>query len=212
MWSMPFLAHAILRAGAETKQSAPWTAGDCMNVTATSIPGVLIVEPRLNGDARGFFTEVYQEARYAQAGIAARFVQDNLSRSEKGVLRGLHLQNPNQQGKLVTVLRGAVLDVAVDVRIGSPTFSRHVAIELSEENRRQVWIPRGFAHGFLVRSDSADLFYKCDAPHSAADELVLRWNALGIDWGCDDPKLSRRDRDGGALAELAERLPRYEPA
>jgi dTDP-4-dehydrorhamnose 3,5-epimerase len=183
-----------------------------MNVIATSLPGVLIVEPRLNGDARGFFTELYQEARYSGAGIATRFVQDNLSRSEKSVLRGLHLQNPNPQGKLVTVLRGAVLDVAVDVRIGSPSFGCHVAIELSEANRRQLWIPRGFAHGFLVRSDSADFFYKCDAPYSAVDELVLRWNALGIDWGCDDPRLSPRDRDGCTLAELATRLPRYEGA
>lgn len=182
-----------------------------MNVTATSLPGVLIVEPRVNGDARGFFTELYREARYAGAGIAARFVQDNLSRSEKGVLRGLHLQNPNQQGKLVTVLRGAVLDVAVDVRIGSPTFGRHVAIELSEDSHRQIWIPRGFAHGFLVRSDSADFFYKCDACYSAADELVLRWDSLDIDWGCADPKLSPRDRAGATLAEFADRLPRYEP-
>ena len=165
-----------------------------MNVIATSIPGVLLVEPRVNGDARGFFTELYQEARYAGAGIPARFMQDNLSRSQRGVLRG------------------AVLDVAVDVRRGSPTFGRHVSVELSEENRRQVWIPRGFAHGFLVRSDSADFLYKCDAPYSAADELVLRWNALGIDWGCDDPQLSARDRNGSTLAELAERLPRYEPA
>jgi dTDP-4-dehydrorhamnose 3,5-epimerase len=183
-----------------------------MNVTATSLPGVLIVEPRLIGDARGFFTELYQEERYAGAGIAAVFVQDNLSRSEKGVLRGLHLQNPNPQGKLITVLRGAVVDVALDVRVGSPTFGQHIAVELSEENRRQLWIPRGFAHGFAVRSDSADFFYKCDALHSAADELVLRWDAFGIDWGCDDPKLSPRDRDGSTLAELADRLPRYEGA
>lgn len=203
---------AEIRSSEETKLTRAQGPGDRMNVITTSIPGVLIVEPRVNGDARGFFTELYQEARYAGAGIAARFVQDNLSRSERGVLRGLHLQNPNPQGKLVTVLRGAVLDVAVDVRIGSPSFGRHVAIELSEANRRQLWIPRGFAHGFLVRSDSADFFYKCDAPYSAADELVLRWNALGIDWGCDDPKLSARDRGGCTLAELATRLPRYEGA
>ncbi|HEY6254987.1 MAG TPA: dTDP-4-dehydrorhamnose 3,5-epimerase [Xanthobacteraceae bacterium] len=185
-----------------------------MNVIATPIPGVLFVEPRLNGDARGFFTELYQEARYAGAGIATHFVQDNLSRSEQGVLRGLHMQNPHPQGKLVTVLRGAVLDVAVDMRVGSPTFGHHVATELNDQNRRQLWIPRGFSHGLLVRSDSADFFYKCDAPYSAADEIVLRWDEprLGIDWGCDDPKLSPRDRDGRTLAELADRLPRYEPA
>jgi dTDP-4-dehydrorhamnose 3,5-epimerase len=183
-----------------------------MNVIATAIPGVLLIEPRLSGDARGFFTELYQEERYIGAGIAPRFVQDNLSRSAKGVLRGLHIQNPHPQGKLVTVLRGAVLDVAVDARIGSPTFGHHMAIELNDENRRQLWIPRGFAHGFLVRSQSADFFYKCDASYSAADEFVLRWNEprLGIDWGCDNPKLSPRDRDGHTLAELADRLPRYE--
>lgn len=183
-----------------------------MKITATSIAGVSIVEPALIGDSRGFFSELYQAERYAGAGIAARFVQDNLSRSAAGVLRGLHLQNPNPQGKLVSVLRGAVLDVAVDVRTGSPTFGRHVAIELSEGNRRQLWIPRGFAHGFIVRSDSADLFYKCDALYSAADELVLRWDdpELGIDWGCDHPILSERDRNGRTLAELAPRLPRCE--
>jgi dTDP-4-dehydrorhamnose 3,5-epimerase len=141
-------------------------------------------------------------------------VQDNLSRSERGVLRGLHLQNPRPQGKLVTVLRGRVLDIAVDVRVGSPAFGRHVAIELGEENRRQVWIPRGLAHGFLVLSESADFFYKCDDLYSPADELVLAWNdpQLAIDWGCDAPTLSARDREGRTLAELASRLPRYEGA
>jgi dTDP-4-dehydrorhamnose 3,5-epimerase len=185
-----------------------------MNVIETAIPGVLIVEPPLRGDARGFFMELYQEERYAGAGIASRFVQDNLSRSAQGVLRGLHVQNPNPQGKLVTVLRGSVLDIAVDVRTGSPTFGRHVATELNEQNRRQLWIPRGFAHGFMVRSEIAEFFYKCDAFYSAADEIVLRWDEpqLGIDWGCDDPQLSPRDREGSSLAQLAGRLPRYEPA
>jgi dTDP-4-dehydrorhamnose 3,5-epimerase len=182
-----------------------------MNVIETAIPGVLIVEPARLGDARGFFMELYQEERYGAAGIAPPFVQDNLSRSARGVLRGLHVQNPHPQGKLVSVLRGCVLDVAVDVRVGSPTFGRHVATELSEENRRQLWIPRGFAHGFFVRSESADFYYKCDAFYSAADEIVLRWNdpQLGIDWGCDSPQLSPRDREAGTLAELAGRLPRH---
>jgi dTDP-4-dehydrorhamnose 3,5-epimerase len=185
-----------------------------MNITETALPGVLIVEPQRFGDARGFFQELYQQDRYAGRGIAARFVQDNLSRSARGVLRGLHLQNPRPQGKLVTVLRGAVLDVAVDVRLGSPTFGRHVAIEVSEDNHRQVWIPRGFAHGFVVRSESADFFYKCDELYSSADELVLAWNdpQLAIDWGCDAPSVSARDRQGRTLAELASRLPRYEGA
>jgi dTDP-4-dehydrorhamnose 3,5-epimerase len=183
-----------------------------MKVTATAIPGVMIVEPVVIGDARGFFTELHQAERYAAAGIPARFVQDNLSRSAAGVLRGLHLQNPNPQGKLVSVLRGAALDVAVDVRTASPTFGRHVAVELSEQNRRQLWVPRGFAHGFIVRSDSADFFYKCDALYSAGDELVLRWDdpQLDIDWGTAHPILSERDRAGRTLAELAPRLPRYE--
>src|SRR5580658_2142259 len=132
-----------------------------MKVLPTAIPGVLIVEPEVVGDARGFFCETYRQDRYAAEGIGP-FVQDNLSRSARGVLRGLHLQNPKGQGKLITVLRGAVLDVAVDVRSGSPTFGRHVAVELSEENRRQFWVPRGFAHGFAVRSETADVFYKCD--------------------------------------------------
>jgi len=183
-----------------------------MNVIETAIPGVLIVEPKLFGDPRGFFMELYREDRYAGSGIAARFVQDNLSRSAQGVLRGLHFQNPRSQGKLVTVLRGSVLDVAVDVRTGSPTFGRHLAIELSDENRRQLWVPRGFAHGFLVRSDSADFFYKCDEVYSPADEVVLRWDdpELGIDWGCNSPKVSARDSGGISFAQLAGRLPRYE--
>src|SRR5580704_4056609 len=123
-----------------------------MNVIETAIPGVLLVEPKLLGDARGFFMELYHEDRYAKSGISQRFVQDNLSRSAQGVLRGLHFQNPRPQGKLLTVLRGCVLDVVVDVRAGGPTFGRHVAVELSEGNRRQCWVPRGFAHGFVVRS------------------------------------------------------------
>lgn len=182
-----------------------------MNVIETAIPGVLIIEPKVFGDARGFFLEAFQEARYAQSGISDRFVQDNLSRSTRGVLRGLHIQNPKPQGKLVTVLRGAVLDVAVDVRVGSPTFRRHVAVELNEDNHRQVWIPRGLAHGFVVRSESADFFYKCDELYSPAHELVLRWDdpALGIDWGCAAPQVSPRDREGLSVAALADRLPRF---
>jgi dTDP-4-dehydrorhamnose 3,5-epimerase len=138
-----------------------------MKVVETSIPDVLIIEPRIRGDSRGFFMELFQSDRYTAAGIMGTFVQDNLSRSTAGVLRGLHLQNPRPQGKLVTVLRGSVLDVAVDVRLGSPTYGRHVKIELSEENRRQLWIPRGFAHGFVVLSETADFYYKCDELYRA---------------------------------------------
>lgn len=182
-----------------------------MNLINTAIPEILIIEPIVFGDSRGFFLETFQSERYAASGITGPFVQDNLSRSAQGVLRGLHFQSPRLQGKLVTVLRGRVLDVAVDVRIGSPTFGRHVAVELNDENRRQFWVPRGFAHGFVVLSESADFFYKCDEFYSPADEVVLRWNdpALGIRWGSDAPTLSARDREGCTLAELDGRLPRY---
>jgi dTDP-4-dehydrorhamnose 3,5-epimerase len=183
-----------------------------MNILETSIPGVLIVEPKVFGDARGFFIEMYQDDRYSASGIRSRFVQDNLSRSAGGVLRGLHFQNPKPQGKLVTVLNGAVLDVAVDVRVGSPTFGKHVTIELNSENRRQLWIPRGMAHGFVVLSETADFFYKCDEFYSPNDELVLRWDdpAVGIDWGLRSPTLSARDKVGRTLAELDGLLPLYE--
>jgi dTDP-4-dehydrorhamnose 3,5-epimerase len=185
-----------------------------MNVVATKIPGVLIIEPKLFGDSRGFFTEIYQAERYAANGIGHRFVQDNLSRSARGTLRGLHFQNPKSQGKLVTVLRGSVLDVAVDVRVGSPTFGQHTMVELNDENRRQLWIPRGLAHGFLVQSDTADFFYKCDEYYTPVNEIVLRWNdpRLSINWGCDAPLLSARDREGRNLAELDGVLPTFEHA
>jgi dTDP-4-dehydrorhamnose 3,5-epimerase len=181
-----------------------------MNVISAAIPELKIIEPTLIGDERGFFVETFKADRYAAHGIAGPFVQDNLSRSAYGVLRGLHLQHPRTQGKLVSVLRGRVLDVAVDVRVGSPTFGRHVAVELSEENRRQFWVPRGFAHGFLVLSESADFFYKCDQLYSAADEIVVRWNdpAIGIAWGVSAPTLSARDAAAPLLAEVPA-LPIY---
>jgi dTDP-4-dehydrorhamnose 3,5-epimerase len=182
-----------------------------MRVISTAIPEVLIIEPKLIGDERGFFVETFKADRYAAHGIVGPFVQDNLSRSGCGVLRGLHLQNPRAQGKLATVLRGRVLDVAVDVRRGSPTFGRYVAVELSEENRRQFWVPRGFGHGFLVLSQSADFFYKCDELYSPADEIVVRWNdpAIGIAWGISAPTLSARDASAPLLAEVAA-LPIYD--
>ena len=183
-----------------------------MRLVETAIPGVLIIEPTIYGDNRGFFTEIYQADRYAASGIGQRFVQDNLSRSVKGTLRGLHFQNPKPQGKLVTVLRGAVLDVAVDVRVGSPAFGQHVMVELNDENRRQVWIPGGLAHGFVVQSDTADFFYKCDEIYSPSNEMVLRWNdpRLGINWGRDAPLLSARDSAGYTLAQLDGKLPIFE--
>lgn len=181
-----------------------------MNVIKTEVPDVIILEPRLFGDQRGFFLETYQILRYAEHGVSRPFIQDNLSRSARGVLRGLHLQNPGAQGKLVTALRGSVLDVAVDVRVGSPNFGRHVAVELSEENRRQLWVPRGFAHGFVVLSETADFFYKCDDLYSPKDELSIRWNdpAIGINWGVETPSLSAKDADAPLLADV-KNLPVY---
>ena len=181
-----------------------------MNVIATDIPEVLIIEPKIFGDQRGFFVETYQLRRYAEFGISRPFVQDNMSRSSYGVVRGLHLQNPSPQGKLVSVMRGRVLDVAVDVRTGSPNFGRHVAVELSEENRRQVWVPRGFAHGFVVLSETADFFYKCDDLYSPKDEIVVCWDdpAIGINWGVANPSLSARDAAAPQLGDVRN-LPVY---
>jgi len=179
-----------------------------MNIIETEIPGVLLIEPKVFGDARGFFLETFQAKRYAEAGLNQAFVQDNLSRSVQGALRGLHFQWPKAQGKLVTVLRGAVRDVAVDLRVGSSTFGKHIAVDLDDENRRQFWVPRGFAHGFVVQSESADFFYKCDEFYSPADEKVLRWEdpALGIDWDVADPILSARDSKGFTLQQMSEIL------
>lgn len=181
-----------------------------MRVIRTDVPDVFIIEPKVFGDPRGFFFESFQSERYAEFGIKRPFVQDNLSRSTFGVLRGLHIQHPRSQGKLVTVLRGCVLDVAVDVRIGSPTFGRHVAVELSEDNRRQLWVPRGFAHGFATLSETADFFYKCDELYSPADESVIRWDdpVLTIKWGLKNPTISARDAAGRWLGEMIS-LPRY---
>jgi len=156
--------------------------------------------------------EAYQMDRYVAAGMTRGFVQDNLSRSSRGVLRGLHVQNPGAQGKLVMVLAGCVLDVALDVRRGSPSYGRYVAVELTDQNRRQLWIPRGFAHGFAVKSDTADFFYKCDAPYNPSNEIIVRWNdpALGIEWGVVNPILSKRDAAAPMLADVTD-LPVYEP-
>jgi len=181
-----------------------------MNVIATDIPEVLIIEPKIFGDVRGFFLETYQHERYAAHGISLPFIQDNLSRSSRGVLRGLHFQNPMSQGKLVSVVKGSVLDVALDVRRGSPTFGRHVAVQLDDDNRRQLWVPRGFAHGFIVLSETADFAYKCDNNYSPKDEIVVRWNdpELGIAWGIDNPSLSARDAAAPLLKDVSN-LPLY---
>ena len=166
-----------------------------MTVTETALPGVLLVEPRTFADARGFFREVYSARRYREHGIDAAFVQDNHSRSERGVVRGLHFQRRHPQGKLLHVVRGAVFDVCVDLRRGSPTFGQHVALELSAESGQQLWIPEGFAHGFCVLSDAADVFYRCTDYYRPGDEGGLLWNdpALDIDWPITDPVLSEKD-------------------
>lgn len=181
-----------------------------MQVDETGIPGALIITPRRFGDARGFFSETFRADGYAAAGMRHPFVQDNWSRSRYGVLRGLHLQNPKAQGKLVSVIRGHVLDVAVDVRVGSPSFGRHVTVELSEENGRQFFLPRGCAHGFVVLSEMADFFYKCDDYYSPADEITVRWDdpALGIDWRIPRPIISERDAAAPLLANIS-RLPAF---
>ena len=178
------------------------------------LPDVVIVRPRVFADARGDFRELHRTDRYRDAGVDAVFVQDNLSRSRRGVLRGLHLQSPNPQGKLVSVVDGAVLDVAVDVRRGSPTFGRAAVLELSAENAVQLWIPPGFAHGFAVLSETAAFAYKCTEMYSPADELTIRWDdpALGIDWRVAEPLLSPKDADAPLLADIpAARLPVWVP-
>lgn len=162
-----------------------------MKVVETAIPGLLIIEPRVFGDDRGFFMETFHARKYAEAGIPGPFVQDNFSRSTRGTLRGLHFQEPNAQGKLVQVLAGAVYDVTVDVRRGSPTFGKWVGVELSAQNKRQLWVPPGFAHGFCVLSDSADFHYKCTALYAPETERGIAWNDpdLAIAWPLSGPPL-----------------------
>lgn len=186
-----------------------------MKVEPTSLDGVLCIEPTSFADARGFFVETFQARRYADAGIEAVFVQDNASRSEFGVLRGLHLQNPNAQGKLVYVLQGAVFDVAVDVRVGSPSFGRWVGARLTADNKRQLYIPPGFAHGFCVTSDTALFAYKCTDFYNPAAEHSIAWNdpGIGIDWPVRQPSLSAKDEAAPILNDIdATLLPRYEQA
>lgn len=178
-----------------------------MKVTRTEIPDVLIVEPKVFGDARGFFFESWNEKSFREAtGVQLPFVQDNHSRSARGVLRGLHYQLQQPQGKLVRVVRGAVFDVAVDIRRSSPTFGKWVGTELSEDNHRQFWVPPGFAHGFLVLSESADFLYKTTDYYAPAHERCIAWNDSEIDirWPLErlaggSPQLSAKDQAGAAL-------------
>ena len=183
-----------------------------MKVTPTALPDVLRVEPKVFGDARGYFFESYSARRYAEAGIEAAFVQDNVSYSQRGVLRGLHYQQPYGQGKLVGVLRGEVFDVAVDVRRGSPTFGRWVGECLSSENKRQLYIPAGFAHGFLVMSDDALFAYKCTEYYRPEAERSIRWDdaRIAIEWPIDGPVLSLKDDVAVTLDAMPEEfLPAY---
>jgi len=177
-----------------------------MNILSVGIEGPLIVEPRVFGDERGFFFESWNAERFREAGLDLDFVQDNHSRSRKGVLRGLHFQNPNPQGKLVRVTTGRAWDVAVDLRRGSPGFGRWAGVELSAENKRIFWVPPGFAHGFLSLEDDTDFLYKCTAPYDASSEHSLLWNdpAVGIDWPLDgiEPIVSDKDRVGLPLSAI----------
>jgi dTDP-4-dehydrorhamnose 3,5-epimerase len=175
-----------------------------MRAVQTRLKGPLILEPRVFEDARGFFMETWNAKRYRELGIPEVFVQDNVSLSHRGVIRGLHFQNPSPQGKLVTVLDGAVHDVVVDLRRGSATFGEWVGVELSSENRRQVWIPEGFAHGFQALTDRALFSYKCTDYYAARAERSIRWDdpTLGIHWPIEPPVVSDRDRVAPLLHEF----------
>ena len=177
-----------------------------MKIVATSIPDLLVIEPQVFGDNRGFFIESWSAVKFAALGLDMTFVQDNHSRSAKGVLRGLHFQNPNPQGKLARVTAGRAWDVAVDLRRSSPTFGRWKGIELSSANKRMLWVPPGFAHGFVSLEDGTDFQYKCTATYEPANEHSLLWNdpALGIEWPLDgiEPQLASKDRAGKPLAEI----------
>ena len=186
-----------------------------LKVIETTLPGVLLIEPKVFGDERGFFMETYHAERFREIGIDAPFVQDNHSRSARGVLRGLHYQEPNPQGKLVRCPRGAIFDVAVDIRRGSPAFAKWFGVELSEENKKMLWVPPGFAHGFCALTDVAELVYKCTALYSPADERSIVWNdpQIGIEWPIAEPLLSPKDAAAPTLAEAAlPRLDTHPPA
>ena len=176
-----------------------------MNVIQTKLADCVIIEPSVYEDERGFFLETFQAERYAKvAGISLPFVQDNHSRSGKGVLRGLHFQKTKPQGKLVRVVRGEVYDVAVDIRVGSATYGHWEAVVISEENKKQFWVPPGFAHGFLVISESAEFLYKCTDYYDPSDEGSLLWNDpdLNIPWPNNSPILSKKDAQAPLLANL----------
>ncbi|MEM9084375.1 MAG: dTDP-4-dehydrorhamnose 3,5-epimerase [Pseudomonadota bacterium] len=177
-----------------------------MEIISTNIPGPKIIKPKVFGDERGYFMETWNEAGFAEAGLDLKWVQDNHSHSQKGVLRGLHFQNPGPQGKLVRVARGAVYDVAVDLRRSSEHFGKWVGVELSAQNKRMFWVPEGFAHGFLTLEDDTDFLYKCTAPYAPQSEYTLAWDdeTVGVDWPVSglDPIISEKDAVGLSLADV----------
>jgi len=189
-------------------------AGASLEIIETSLPGVLLLKPRVFADPRGFFMESYRENVLAAAGITDRFVQDNHSHSSCGVLRGLHYQLRTPQAKLCRVVRGEVLDIAVDIRLGSPNFGKWMSVVLSGDNHLQIYIPKGFAHGFAVRSQTADFLYKCSDYYDADDDRGVLWNdpEIGIDWQTPSPILSKKDSAYPSLSQIPrEQLPRYQP-
>jgi dTDP-4-dehydrorhamnose 3,5-epimerase len=175
-----------------------------MNVRETKLPGVLLVEPKIWGDPRGYFVELWQAERYGQSGMPREFRQDNVSFSRRGVLRGLHFQNPNAQGKLVFPLQGKIWDVVVDVRRSSPTFGQWLGVPLSSDAKQQIWVPAGFAHGFVVLSETALVVYKCTDSYSSKTEWGVAWNdpELAIDWPVKEPVLSDKDKVYPRLSAL----------
>lgn len=177
-----------------------------------TIPGLQLIEPRIFADSRGYFLETWNDDRYEALGFTSRMVQDNLSFSKQGVLRGLHFQNPLPQGKLISVMAGEIFDVAVDIRVGSPTFGLWNGVTLSSENHQQFYIPPGFAHGFCVLSPTALVAYKCTELYQPKNELTIAWNdpSLAIQWPIAEPILSQKDADAARLADIKrERLPIY---
>lgn len=181
-----------------------------MNIIQTPLPDAVVIEQKVFGDARGFFLETFHSGRFGAAGLPTQFVQDNWSRSAKNTLRGLHFQHPKAQGKLVWCVRGAVFDVAVDLRRGSPAFGKWFGVELTEANKKQFWVPPGFAHGFCVLSEEADFVYKCTDLYAPEYEQSLLWNdpAVGVQWPVSSPLLSAKDQKGLPLAQLTN-LPEY---
>ncbi len=183
-----------------------------MELIQTPIPGLIVIQPKVFGDERGYFLETYSKSRYDNVGISTDFVQDNVSYSAQGILRGLHFQNPNGQGKLVTVLDGEVFDVAVDIRYGSPTFGKWFGLFLTSESKRQLWVPAGFAHGFVVTSETALFLYKCDNYYQPQAEFSILWNDpdIGIEWPVENPRLSSKDQHAKRLRDInAADLPQF---